>query len=307
MKNKILLLIIIILIPLAVISFFNKETNFLTSQTKEKDSFVEKSTPIYVKLNQNGVLKNIELEEYLIGVVSAEMPASFQMEALKAQAVAARTYAYKKILNNLTLTGTTSDQAYITEKEMQKKWGKSFEQYYQKIKDAVQSTQNLIITYNNQPINAYYFSMSNGKTESALTVFQENSPYLISVPSTWEQDNSGYIQTTEFTPNQICQLINQNCSTITYQTTYSDNNRLDKITINEVTYSGIEFRQLLQLRSTAIKISQTSSKIIITTEGYGHGVGMSQYGANGMAQDGKNYDEIIKYYYQDVEIQSINA
>lgn len=307
MKNKILLLIIIILIPLAVISFFNKETNFLTSQIKEKDSFVEKSTPIYVKLNQNGVLKNIELEEYLIGVVSAEMPASFQLEALKAQAVAARTYAYKKILNNLTLTGTTSDQAYITEEEMQKKWGKNFEQYYQKIKDAVQSTQNLIITYNNQPINAYYFSMSNGKTESALTVFQENSPYLVSVPSTWEQDNSGYIQTTEFTPKQICQLINQNCSTITYQTTYSDNNRLEKITINEVTYSGIEFRQLLQLRSTAIKISQTSSKIIITTEGYGHGVGMSQYGANGMAQDGKNYDEIIKYYYQGVEIQSINA
>lgn len=307
MKNKILLLIIIILIPLAVISFFNKETNFLTSQTKEKDSFVEKSTPIYVKLNQNGVLKNIELEEYLIGVVSAEMPASFQMEALKAQAVAARTYAYKKILNNLTLTGTTSDQAYITEEEMQKKWGKSFEQYYQKIKDAVQSTQNLIITYNNQPINAYYFSMSNGQTESALTVFQENSPYLVSVPSTWEQDNSGYIQTTEFTPKQICQLINQNCSTITYQTTYSDNSRLEKITINEVTYSGIEFRQLLQLRSTAIKISQNSSKVIITTEGYGHGVGMSQYGANGMAQDGKNYDEIIKYYYQGVEIQSINA
>ena len=307
MKNKILLLIIIILIPLAVISFFNKETNFLTSQTKEKDSFVEKSTPIYVKLNQNGVLKNIELEEYLIGVVSAEMPASFQMEALKAQAVAARTYAYKKILNNLTLTGTTSDQAYITEEEMQKKWGKSFEQYYQKIKDAVQSTQNLIITYNNQPINAYYFSMSNGQTESALTVFQENSPYLVSVPSTWEQDNSGYIQTTEFTPKQICQLIYQNCSTITYQTTYSDNSRLEKITINEVTYSGIEFRQLLQLRSTAIKISQNSSKVIITTEGYGHGVGMSQYGANGMAQDGKNYDEIIKYYYQGVEIQSINA
>lgn len=308
MKNTILLFIVVILIPFAVVSFDKKETNFFNEQNNSSPNLeatpqVLESSPIQVKINFQNQELTLDLEDYLIGVVAAEMPASFNSEALKAQAVAARTYAYYKILQNKTLATTTADQAYIDESAMHTKWGTDFSFYYAKIKEAVTATNSEIMTYDNHPIIAYYFAMSNGYTESSSTVFKESLPYLQSVKSDWEKNNRSYEVSYSYTDQELCLMLNLSCTKITFSNpVYSNTNHLSSIEVNGQTFTGIELRQKLNLRSTAITIDQNHH---ITTTGYGHGVGMSQYGANGLANKGATYQEILKYYYQDIEIQKI--
>ncbi len=292
MKNIYLIFTIVIL------SLILLTTTFTKNDVKEEQI----TNKIYIKIN-NGELY---LEEYVIGVVAAEMPASFELEALKAQAVASRTYAYNKYLDEIIMTGTINDQVYINEIQMKEKWGSDFELYYNKIKQAVNDTKDEIITYNNEPIIAYYFSMSNGTTENSQSVFNETHPYLNSVESTWETTHESFQETITYTEEEICSLLNQDCTTIEIRNIiYSNTNRIETIEINNIIYEGTEFRHLLNLRSTDINISKTDNIINFTTNGYGHGVGMSQYGANGLAKENKTYQEILKYYYQDTEINKI--
>lgn len=302
MPNKLLALVVIILIPLAVISFKKDETNF---------NLPEKSEELTVRLKNvdNNEVINISLEEYIIGVVAAEMPASFDIEALKAQAVAARTYALYKIQNNnqnYDLVSDISDQSYITIEEMQEKWQGEYEKYYNKIKQAVLSTSKEILTYNNEVIIAYYFAMSNGYTEDASYVFGEE-PYLNSVSSEWDNNSINNFQVvTNISVAEFKKLLNINEIEVTInKINYTPTKRVESIIINNEEYSGIEIRKKLNLRSTDFNIKIDDENIIITTTGYGHGVGMSQYGANGMAKEGFNYVGILKHYYSDVEISKI--
>ena len=301
MKNKILVLVTLILVPIAVISFKKNETNFNLSK---KDI-----TYINLKDVDNNEVINMELEEYIIGVVAAEMPASFKEEALKAQAVAARSYAYYKILHNnedYDLVTDISDQGYITKEEMQKKWGTNYDTYYKKIKNAVTATKNEVITYNDEVILAYYFAMSNGYTEDSSLVFGEE-PYLESVESIWDNESINNFQVNvAFDKIKFCKLLNITCENIVINNiSRSNTNRVNSIVINNQEFKGTEFRHALGLRSTDFEITVTDSLINITTYGYGHGVGMSQYGANGMAKEGYSYREILKYYYKDTEIGKI--
>lgn len=301
MKNKILVLITLILVPIAVISFNKNETNFNLSKNNE--------VSVKLKNVDNNEVTNINLEEYIIGVVAAEMPASFNEEALKAQAVAARTYAYYKILHNnkdYDLVTDISDQGYITKEEMQKKWSSDYNMYYNKIKEAVTQTKNEIITYKDKVILSYYFAMSNGYTEDSSLVFEEE-PYLESVASAWDNDTLNNFQVdTTFSKEEFCKLLQINCTNIKIdKITRSNTNRVNTIVINNKEFNGTDFRHTLGLRSTDFNITIENDLINITTYGYGHGVGMSQYGANGMAKDGYNYQEILKYYYKDIEISKI--
>lgn len=301
MKNKILVLITLILVPIAVISFRKNETNF---NLPKKDEVLVK-----LKNVDNNEVTNILLEEYVIGVVAAEMPASFNEEALKAQAIAARTYAYYKIIHNngdYDLVTDISDQGYITKEEMQEKWKADYNYYYEKIKNAVKETENEIITYNDEVILSYYFAMSNGYTEDSSLVFEEE-PYLESVESSWDNDTlNNYQVDTTFNKEDFCNLLNIKCQNITIgKITRSKTNRVNTIVINNQEFDGTEFRHLLGLRSTDFNITIENNVINITTFGYGHGVGMSQYGANGMAKEGYKYQEIINYYYKDTEISKI--
>jgi stage II sporulation protein D len=303
MKNKYLIIPIIILSIVALFSSFNKETTFL----KEND---DKSLQITLKDSETNEIKEINLEEYLIGVLAGEMPASFEIEALKAGAIAARSYALYKMNTTTTNYDVLSDitnQVYITKEDMQKRWGEDYDYYYNKIKEAVDATKDLVMTYDGEVISAYYFSMSNGYTENVESVFGESKDYLISVASPWDKDVKNFTVTTTFTKDDFCNKLEIDCSNITInEIDRSETNHVDNITVNNKTFKGTEFRSILSLRSTDFKVD-INDDVTITTNGYGHGVGMSQYGANEMAKEGKTYEEILKYYYKNIELEKINV
>lgn len=295
--NKFLIYSLVLLIPITTISFLKKGTNFIMQENKH---IVDK---YQVKVDTTDKIITIDLEEYIIGVVAGEMPALFHEEALKAQAIAARTYLINHLENNKTISNTTDNQVYLTEEDMKNKWKENFEIYYNKIKEAVTSTQYLIMYYDNHPIKAFYFSKSNGYTASSISVFNEQYDYLTVVKSPYDQDNS---DTIEISKQEFCSKINISCDKLKITNIIKDSsNRVSKITINNKEFKGTQLRKLLSLRSTDFSFKIKESIIEITTKGYGHGVGMSQYGANNMAKLGYTYEEILKYYYRDIEIGSI--
>ena len=309
MRNKILLGVVAVLTVILIVVVINvKETYFEPLPVSDGES------PITIRLldTSNNTISEINLEDYIVGVVAAEMPTSFDMEALKAQAVAARTYAmYKKETRNLDydLVIGVSDQAYQNNKQLLDKWGLSFFNYFLKVRDAVLTTKNEILTYEGEVINAFYFAMSNGYTENSELVFQEDLPYLNSVPSTWEDESlNNYEVTSSISKEEFCTSLGITCEQIEIKDIERSNaNRVLNITINNQVFEGTTVRQKLGLRSTDFEIEIVDNNVQITTKGYGHGVGMSQYGANGMAKDGYTYEEILKYYYQNTEIEKINV
>lgn len=309
MKNKILLGVVFILI--LTIIFLPKQTKKISVSEEKEDM---KESQIFVRLldEQTNTITEENLEDYIVGVVSAEMPSVFNMEALKAQAVAARTFAmYKKTTRNLDydLIIGVKDQAYKNNEMLLKNWGADFFPNYLKIREAVKETKGQVLTYQNNIINAFYFSMSNGYTENSELVFQEKLPYLSSVTSLWDNENlQNYAYTTTFSKNDFCVSLNISCDVLKIgDITRSDTHRVLKITINDKTFKGTEFRSKLSLRSTDFEISLENDNVMITTKGYGHGVGMSQYGANGMAKEGYSYQEILAHYYQNTELKNIYA
>lgn len=300
MQNKYLTVIIIILSVVAIISSPPKKTAY----------FDDEEIKVTIKDNVTNEYTNLNLEEYIIGVVAGEMPASFEMDALKAQAIAARSYALFKIntaTTNYDLLTDVTNQVYITTSDMQEKWGSDYDYYYKRIKDAVLDTKDLIMEYNGEVISAYYFAMSNGYTEDVSLVFGENRDYLESVDSTWDENVKNFEVTISLSKEEFCNKLSLDCSNITIKNiNRSKTNRVNNITINDHEYKGTEIRYLLNLRSTDFNIDITD-KVTITTRGYGHGVGMSQYGANEMAKKGYTYKEILNYYYKDIDIVKISV
>ena len=252
-------------------------------------------------------LDEAKLENYVIGVVAAEMPATFSLEALKAQAVAARTFVYKKIINNkLSFDNLINDkgQAYITTDKMKANWGNKYDEYYKKISDAVLLTKGEILTYNGEIINAYYFSISNGKTEESSKVFGETE-YLVSVDSSWDTTYPSYYASISIPLEEFKNKVNINNDIQIKEVKRTNSDHVEYIVINDKKIDGVSFRKLLNLRSTDFDINIEGSNVNISTKGYGHGVGMSQYGAKSLADNGKSYEEILKYYYQGVKISKI--
>ena len=306
MRNKILFGIVVLLVPFVVISFKKDKTNFYLDEKKVK----EQNIVVRIKDAKTNNIVEMNLEEYLIGVVAAEMPALFHEEALKAQAVAARSYALYKINNtskNYDLVTDVTNQSYITIDEMKSKWNSDFDKYYQKISQCVNETKNEVIYYNNEIIEAFYFSMSNGYTEESSLVFKESEPYLISVKSTWDNENiNGFFKEVVMNKNEFCQKLNIPCDNlIINDVERSSSNRVNKIIINNMEFIGTDVRKKLDLRSTDFNITISNDNVVISTYGYGHGVGMSQYGANGMAKEGYKYKDILKHYYVNTEISKI--
>ena len=290
MRTK--LLLVLLILEVFVYAFYKPKKYMNLKHTIYKND----------KINIDG----IKLENYVIGVVAAEMPATFSFEALKAQAVASRTFAYNKIINNkINYDNLTLDkgQAYITIDEMKRKWNDSFESYYLKIKKAVKETQGEIIIYNNKPINAYYFSSSNGYTEDSKNVFGEEE-YLVSVESKMDLNSKEYYAEKIINIDMFKEKLNITGEGINISDIKKSNtNHVEYLNINGVNIKGIDFRKKLELRSTDFDIEIINSDVKITTRGYGHGVGMSQTGANYLALDGMKYNEIINYFYKNVSIK----
>ncbi len=309
MRNKILLAVVFVLVvTLGVVLKYADTHNYTIPIPPEEGKPIT-----YIRLldEKENKITEVSLEDYIVGVVASEMPAYFEVEALKAQAVAARTYAlYKKNARqelNYDLIIGTKDQAYKDNKTLLSQWGINFFPNYLKIRDAVKETQGEVVTYNGEIINAFYFSMSNGYTENSELVFKEDLPYLNSVESKWDNDSlNNYEFTKNISKEEFCSSLEIPCDIINIENIErTSTNRVNTITINEKTWKGTEVRTKLGLRSTDFTIDIKENEISITTKGYGHGVGMSQYGANGMAKENYKYDEILEHYYQNTKIQKI--
>jgi stage II sporulation protein D len=284
---------------------------------------IEKESPVMIPvyLSKQQKVETVPLEEYVKGVVAAEMPAEFELEAMKAQALAARTYMVRRILEqdfsnvpvkDAWVTDTISHQAYITEEELKKKWTPAeYAANMDKINRAVEETKGLILTYDHKPINATFFSTSNGYTENSEDYWGIYTPYLRSVPSPWDVKLAPrYKETTTFGYQDVLQKLGVSSisassgrSTSIKVLAWSTGHRIEKISIGGKTFTGREVREKLNLNSSQFDWRWKGNQLEITTYGNGHGVGMSQWGANGMAKEGKTAEEIVKYYYKGISIE----
>ncbi|MYL62339.1 stage II sporulation protein D [Bacillus hwajinpoensis] len=316
--SLILFAAILILLPsILVLPFGAPEMKPQTSEgnqmTKEKiTKAVEVDVPVF-RSDQKETI-NIPIEDYVKGVVAAEMPSDFNMEALKAQALTARTFVVTKLKNpsaNLpdqaVVTDTIQDQVYKDQAQLKKAWGEEFDEKFARIEEAVQATSGQILTYEGNPIYASFFSTSNGYTENSEDYWENQAPYLRSVESPWDVDSPKYEDKATFTVAEFEQklgvaLSNNSIGSIENLT---EGKRVAEVSVGGKTFTGREIRDLLGLRSSDFTWERVGDTINVVTKGYGHGVGMSQYGANGMAEDGKAYADIVKHYYQGVAISEM--
>ena len=280
----------------------NNDTNN-EETTKVEEEILDNKTYINLQKSDGSVIK-IELEEYLVGIVGAEMPALFNSEALKAQAIIARTYALKANSKGRTLRDNESNQSYKTNSELKSMWGGNYQTYFNKVKKAVDETEGVVLTYNGNYIEAVYHSTSNGVTESSVNVWGNYYPYLVSVSSQYDNLNVSFIKNIEISYQEISNKLgfNINKDTNIELNGKTSGNRVESVKIEDHVYKGIDFRNILGLRSADFDIEYTDNGIVFTTRGYGHGVGLSQYGANGMAKNGYNYEAILKHYYPGVRL-----
>lgn len=270
-------------------------------------------------------VEEMDLEDYIMGVVASEVPANFDEEALKAQAVAARTFYMSKRNNpckdskskNAEICDTTNCQVYMSKAERFSKWSKSeAESNWNKIQKAVLDTKGQILTYENSVLEyPQFFSVSSGKTEDAKDVFSVNVPYLKSEESKGEENAPKYKTTLEVPISDFISKINSqyknanlkkgNLSSSIKIESYTEGGSVKEIKAGGEIIKGTDFRTLFNLNSTNFKLEFGDKVIKINCTGYGHGVGMSQWGANAMAKSGAKYNEILKHYYKGVEIQEI--
>lgn len=273
--------------------------------TKETTNAVEKpkqeeKKPTTVAVSIDNTVHTIDLDQYLLGVVAGEMPASFEKEALKAQVVASRTFVYSR---SLQVDNTTNSQVYLTEEQMKKNWKDKYEEKKEKIHQAILETKDQVMKYNGQYISALFFSSSNGYTENSEDYFAGGSvPYLKSVKCEWDLKIDPTVKREKkFTKEQLQDKFS--CKTLDFSiTSYKKSGRVETLIVDGKEYTGRKVREVLGLASSCFTISLKDNQYVFTTLGSGHGVGMSQYGAQGMALEGKKYDEILHYFYTGVEI-----
>ena len=279
--------------------------------TEESVQTTDNACEIFIEVE--GQQEKIPLETYVTGVVAAEMPVSFKKEALKAQAIAARTYALKSTnYGREAIAPTVARQVFYNKEQRKANWTSNFPGNEKKIVEAINETKGQVLLYNNQLITAMFHSTSNGKTESAYGYSGNDLPYLQSVASMSDQSSPKYSAVKEWTLaewNTIWPDKWQVSDFSHIQYFLNDTGRVERLQLGKNVWSGREVRTLLQIPSTDFKISYDTNtgKIQVSTKGYGHGVGMSQYGAEAMASEGKTADEILHYYYQDIEIKKIDA
>lgn len=295
------------------------------SESAGKNDEAETNSDTYIVLDiTTGKTEEISAEDYIVGAVCAEMPATFEKEALKAQAVAAHTYAERQKAKALAspdseLCGAyfSNDsekyQAFFTENQAKQYYGENYEKYIEKIREAVSEVSDEIIVYNDEPIIAAFHSMSAGKTESAENVWGNDVEYLIPVESEADSSAPKFLEEYEFTEDEMRTKLENAFEGIELdddpENWFGNAEKSESLTVLSIeagdkTLTGQEIRAALSLRSAAFDISYDDG-FKITTRGYGHAVGMSQYGANAMAEDGKDYKEILEHYYPNTAIKKL--
>lgn len=340
MKKILIYLISFILICFIVPAIFTKPTIKTTSNDvqNQEEKINEQSQIIQSNNNHyeyqkygvitllhssTGQVEQVNLDDYLCNVVSAEMPADFEVQALEAQAIVARTYTIYKVLSKKHNNADICDdskccQAWISKEDRLARWeeGKR-ESNWQKICNAVNNTAGKIVTYNNQPINAFFHSNSGGVTEIPVNVWGGTGyPYLQSVQTSGEDGYKQYASEIEFTKEELLNKLKEKYADISIDFSkdddikvleYTESTRVKTVKFGNHNISGVEARTILGLRSTNFEIIKDGDKIKFSVKGYGHGVGMSQTGADAMAKQGSSSEDIIKHFYTGVEIKEVNS
>lgn len=321
-----------VLLILGIIIFIPAFVVYSTKSSGTGESFRSgirkgEDIPIRVYMHEQDKIVAMPLEQYTAGVVAAEMPAEFDGEALKAQAIAARTYAVKQMgffggsgLANRPGADVSTDyrdnQAWISEGQAKQKWGQpKADMYWKKITQAVDDTRGLILTYNGDPINAVFHSTSGDRTASAKEVWGYDYPYLQSKVCRWDQRAPRYSDTRPWaladmekrlgTDAGVMAAAKSGSSAVAQIISRTDSGRVETIRIGSKTFTGIAVREKLELRSSNFTVNQKGDTMVFTTTGYGHGVGMCQYGAHGMALEGYDFRRILTHYYTGVAIKNI--
>lgn len=257
---------------------------------------------VVLNVEVEGENRELTLRGYLIGVLMGEMPAEFPLEALKAQAVAARTFTLRRVEQGGILSDDPAVcQAYTDPGTAEAKWGENWEEYLTKITQAVEETDGQVLYYNGALISATYFSCSGGKTESAQAVWGGEIPYLVSVNSPGEENSTAYESSVSISMADFLTALEIETPSVS-QVTYTEGGGVDTMVIGGKTVSGTEMRQLFGLKSTLFSMEISENAVVFYVQGFGHRVGMSQYGAKAMAEAGRSYEEILKWYYTGVEM-----
>lgn len=300
-KKILLFCLIIMAIPYIIVNLFirNDEIKFHFSSNSVVRVYRQKSDRV----------DKVPIEQYVIGVVSGEMPVNFEMEALKAQAVASRSYVMFQMERNKNkdydVVDSVKNQVYLDTDEQKERWHDDYIENANKIKQAVLSTAGEYLIYDGKIVEAMFFSTSTGMTENSEEVFSNNVPYLRSVVSSWDEISPAFKDSKTFSKKAFYEELG-----LDYQEKLNvqimevtSTGRVLKLLINNNLFTGKEVYSKLHLKSTFFEILEYDDSIVVNTRGYGHGVGMSQYGSQGMAKEGYKYDEILKYYYSGVDIK----
>ena len=290
----------------ASVEYDGIHTEILATHEEE----VEETDHFYITVyrSETSEFQTIEFERYLIGVVAAEMPALFEIEALRAQAIAARTYAIRILAHRDYILDTVMHQVFLDDDQLRGRWGENFDLHFATIEEAVMSTRGIVLKYEDELITPMFFAMSSGATENSEDVFPTERPYLRSVASTGYEEHANFEVDETFTIDELREafgdlsITEDNISVLEY----SEGGNILKVAIGAEIYTGRDVREILGLRSAAFSISNGRRGITFTTYGNGHGVGMSQHGANVMAQNGHDYVEILQHFYQNVTLVEKN-
>ncbi|MBQ7718481.1 MAG: stage II sporulation protein D [Clostridia bacterium] len=299
---------VVIILPGAVIIISNPQKSTQNQAKNEK-------TDIEITVKNGSDIEKFNIEDYLFGVLAAEMPASFHPEALKAQAVAARTYIMNKMQNKDAdhpdadvCTDPTHCKAYLSETEIKSKFGDDWiAKYSDKIRDCIAQTAGEIAVYNGEPIEAVFHSTGSGKTENARDVWGGDVPYLVSVDSPGDLNSPNFYSEITVSKaafkSKIAEATGNDCEAYIGDIAYNDTGSVRSIDLGGNVFSGTEVRKIFNLPSTNFTVEDAGDSFVFHTKGKGHGVGMSQYGAEYFAESGMTYKDILKKYYKGIEIQ----
>ena len=298
-----------------------EEKQTIETETSSKYNYNKYGT-ITLLHKKTGAIEQVNLDDYLCNVVSAEMPATFEQEALKSQAIVARTYTIYKILNKKhdnadICDDSTCCQAWISKEDRLERWEESQrENNWEKISKAVKDTSGKIVTYENKPIDAFFHSNSGGITEIPVNVWGGTEyPYLQSVETSGEDAYTQYSSEVILSQEELLNKLKVKYADISIDFTnpddikileYTESTRVKTVKFGHHEISGVEARSLFGLKSTNFEITRENDKIKFSVKGYGHGVGMSQTGADSMAKQGSSAEDIIKHFYTGVEITEVN-
>lgn len=303
-KEILMFLIIILLLPYVCSILFSGKSLEAEAVSQQQGSYVE--------TEHDGITELLNVEEYLVGVVAAQMPVNYELEALKAQAVAARTYVYKIMDGRNTIGSNELKQEFMSIEDMERVWGyEKVQEYRDKIEAAVEGTKGICMTYQSEYIETPFHAVSNGRTRNGQEAFgDENYQYLKSAENGLDLEAENYLKIVTEEPHVLIEKLEtwldieisgDNFMDIFIIEERDSADYVNRVKIDGTSCNGEEVRKCLSLNSSCFTCEEFEGKIRIITKGLGHGIGMSQYGAQRQAMDGKTYIEILSYYYQNID------